>query len=230
MPNVALIPRAATRIDALIGVVDGYPETVHEIATRTGGAPLEDGRDITDHAVATEDKLTLTGFVSDWRGGHRPAEAWEAIRSLHSTLSPVRVVTEWGVYPEMLIRRCQANQAGRGLEFELKLEQVIRVGSAGGVLPSDQLAGPAEGRSGIVNLGRTALQNANRAAQAARDLVSRAQAAKRQIERLPLRAIDILNRLAPDVAAEINRTGLAQSLQPLDLPDIPDLNLSNIDL
>ena len=91
MPNVALIPRAATRIGVLTAVVDGFPNTVHKLETLTGGEPIEDGRQVTDHAVAKEERLTLTGLVSDFNGGNKPAEAWEAIRKLQRTsTSPPR--------------------------------------------------------------------------------------------------------------------------------------------
>ena len=68
MPNVALIPNAATKIDALTVFVDGFPDAVHKLSTGTGSEPLEDGREATDHAVARQDQLVLTGWVSDFNG------------------------------------------------------------------------------------------------------------------------------------------------------------------
>ena len=63
MPNVALTPDAATRIEVLANRVDGFPDTTHKLETTTGGEPLEDGRHVTDHAVARADRLVLTGWV-----------------------------------------------------------------------------------------------------------------------------------------------------------------------
>ena len=142
MPNVALVPRAATSIPVLVGIVDGFPTTTHRLETTVGGEPLEDGRQVTDHAVAREERLTLTGLVSDFRGSQKPADAWKAVRELHQTLTPLRVVTEWGVYKEMLIFRCEAVTKGRGLQFTLELHEVIRVGVTDLDLPSGALENP----------------------------------------------------------------------------------------
>ena len=157
MPNVALIPNAATTIAALTAVVDGFPDGTHRLETTTGGEPLEDGRQVTDHAVARQARLTLTGWVSDFNGGNRPHDAWETIRRLHKSVTTVDVITEWGVYREMLIRRAEAPQVNRGMRFTLELEEVLRVGVVDNELPPEQLSGPAEGRSGTVQRGRVAL-------------------------------------------------------------------------
>ena len=158
MPNVAVIPNSGAVIAPLTGIVDGWPDEQHSLKTTIGGAPLEDGTRVTDHAIVSSEEVTLTGFVSDWSGGDRPGQAWEAIRALNATLTPVRVVTEWGVYPEMLITEADAPKGGRrGLRFTLKLTWVNRVGIADNELPASELSGPATGRSGIVERGRVAL-------------------------------------------------------------------------
>ena len=143
MPNVALIPRAGTSIAELTAVVDGFPETAHKLETTTGGEPLEDGRNVTDHAIAREEQLTLTGWVSDFNGGERPAEAWENIRRLHREVTTLEVVTEWGTYPEMIISRCNADPHGRGMRFRLELHQIIRVGVIDLDLPPEAIMNPA---------------------------------------------------------------------------------------
>ena len=156
-PNIALIPGSETRIQPLIAVVDGFPHATHKLETSTGGEPLENGRQVTDHAVARQAKLTLTGWVSDFKGAGRPRAAWEAIQRLHDSLTPIRVVTEWGTYPEMLIRRAEAPQRTRGMRFILELEELLRVGIIDTELPPEDLSGPAANRSGEVQRGRVAL-------------------------------------------------------------------------
>ena len=153
MPNMALIPHAATRIAPLVGLVDGYPTATHKLETTTGGAPIEDGRQVTDHAVARQAKLELTGWVSDFNGGNRPHDAWEEIRRLHKASKAVTVITEWGVYPEMLIVSAEAPQTARGLRFTLVLEEVIRVGVTDADLSAGAISGPASGRSAEVARG-----------------------------------------------------------------------------
>lgn len=157
MPNAALIPGSETRIAPLMAVVDGYPAESHRLQTTTGGEPLEDGRQATDHAIARQDRLELTGWVSDLNGGDRPRAAWDTIRRLHREVTPLRVVTEWGVYEEMLITRAEAPKRGRGMRFILELEEIIRVGLSVAFLPANILSGPAQGRSGEIDRGRVAL-------------------------------------------------------------------------
>ena len=157
MPMVALIPGAATTIPMLTAFVDGFPEGTHKLETTTGGAPVEDGRKITDHAVALAAKLTLTGYVSGFTGGNRPADAWGEIRRLHKAGKTLAVITEWGVYPEMLIVSAEAPQTGRGMRFTLQLEEVLRVEVEETTLPQHTVDGPATGRSGEVHRGRVPL-------------------------------------------------------------------------
>ena len=76
----------------------------------------------------------------------------------------VEVFTEWGHYPEMLIRRCKADHLNRGMAFELELEQIIRVDYAADPTPTgvggditeltpDLVAGPATDRVGETDRG-----------------------------------------------------------------------------
>ena len=140
-----------------MAVVDGFPDATHKLETTTGGEPLEDGRHVTDHAVARQERLVLTGWVSDLNGGDRPRAAWETLRRLHKSLALLRVITEWGVYEKMIIRRAEAPQHTRGMRFTLELEEVIFVGVADNELPAENLSGPAVGRSGEVARGRVVL-------------------------------------------------------------------------
>ena len=137
--QIAIIPEAATRIEPLVGLVDGYPDDTHRTRTRTGNEPLEDGREISDHAVALEEELTLEGWVSDFQGPHQPEDAWAAIRKLSKETAVVEVITELGTYPEMIIRMAEANRIGRGMRFRMELKEILRVnvdiGPFGMVIP-----------------------------------------------------------------------------------------------
>ena len=159
MPNRPLILRAASVVEPLRLLVDGYPDHRHRLTTRIGGEPLEDGRDVVDHAVAAPKDLVLTGIVSDFNGTQRPRAAWRAIEDLHARAEPVRVTTEWQTYDEMIIRRCEGVAAGRGLRFEMELEEVIRVSDATAPsTPAAALAGSAANRSGELSRGRVQLE------------------------------------------------------------------------
>ena len=95
--------------------------------------------------------------MSSFTGGNRPADAWGEIRRLHKAAKTVAVITEWGVYPEMIIRTAEAPQAARGMRFTLELEEVLRVGVEDTSLPPHAVSGPADGRSGEVHRGRVPL-------------------------------------------------------------------------
>ena len=154
MPNIALIPNSQAIISVFGSVVDGWPEVTHKIETTIGGEPLEDGREVTDHAVAKQDKIVMTGWVSDINGGNRPKQAWERIRQIQRLVQPIKVITEWGVYDEMLIDRAEAPQTNRGMNFTLELREIRRVGLTQSTISNLVSSGPARGRSSNVQRGR----------------------------------------------------------------------------
>ena len=157
MPNMALIPEAATQILPLLLLVDGYTDAIHKLETIVGGEPIEDGRFATDHVIAKQAQFAVTGWVSDFNGGNRPLEAKAEIQRLHKAGSVMAVLSEWGNYPEMYIWRFEAPQTHRGMRFTLELQELIRVGINDNELPASQLSGPAVGRSGEVQRGRVQL-------------------------------------------------------------------------
>ena len=163
MPNSPLIIRAQSIVAGLSLVVDGFPSHQHKMNTRTGGEPLEDGREVTDHAVASPEAVVLQGIVSDMTGNDGPRRAFQAIQELWKNVEPVRVITEWATYPEMLITRCEPVSAGRGMTFEMELREVLRVSATsfiGPLAPPTALSGNAAGRSGTVARGRVTFERA----------------------------------------------------------------------
>lgn len=158
MPNRPLILRAASIVEPLQLLVDGYPDRGHKLNSRIGGEPLEDGRFVTDHVVATPIVLALTGIVSDLPGIQRPAAAWQAIENLYKRSQTVTAITEWQTYPEMVIGKCEGTPVGRGLRFEMELREILRVGVPGRpLIPPAALTGLAAFRAGEVTRGRIAL-------------------------------------------------------------------------
>ena len=157
MPNIAIIRTAEPDIPPLSGLVDGWPEEQHAVKVTVGGAPIEDGTRISDHAVVASEEVTLTGWVSDWNGGDRPGAAWDAVRRMAGALEPIRVVTEWGVYPSMLVLEADAPKRYRGMRFRLKLGWLNIVGVTDSELPEGEVSGPAADRTGEVSRGRVAI-------------------------------------------------------------------------
>ena len=133
MPKIAIIPTAVPDAPPLEADVD------------------ESGAETTNDSAP----VNLTGRVEDWlpRNGRTPAQIWADVRRLCSEREPVRLLTERRVYPEMLISRCH----DREMRFTLELTPINRVGMTDAELPSDQVSGPAEGRSGEVRRGRVNL-------------------------------------------------------------------------
>lgn len=148
MPNVAIHPSQVSTIEELRAVVDGFPEEIHRIRAETGDEPLETGAEVTDHAVAKPEQLELTGRVSDLtaQGASRPRACWDAIRELNRNATPVRAVTPWGVYEDMIILEVEAERQGRSMRFTMKLVQIIRVGLTDEEV-GDEANGPAEDRT-----------------------------------------------------------------------------------
>ena len=158
MPNVPLIIRAQSLVEGLSFIVDGFQSHQHKLTTRTGGEPLENGREVTDHAIAAPTQVVLAGTVSSLGGGGRPTAAFKTIALIHAKSEPVRVITQWATYPEMLITRCEPISSGLGMRFEMELTEILRVeGAAGAAVPSGAMTGNAAGRSGETSRGRVPL-------------------------------------------------------------------------
>ena len=138
-------------------MVDGFPRSQHALELAKSDEPLEDGTKITDHAATLPEKIKLTGLVSDWYGGSRPGFAWQEIRRLNQVKEPLTVVTEWGIYRNMLMEKVTADELGRGMEFVMDLEEVKRVGNPESSLPEGTTTGPAADRTGELKRGRVAL-------------------------------------------------------------------------
>ena len=156
MPNVAIIPQANPRVPALSAVIDGWPHLKRRLETSTGGAPLEDGAEVTDHAVAREEILTLTGFVSNFRdnSGRRADEAYSTLRRLHRAVTPLIIICPWATYDQMLIHRVDDENLGLGSRFTIQFKEVLRVGLRPNEITNDKASGPAKRRSSQVERGR----------------------------------------------------------------------------
>lgn len=223
MPNMALIPNG-TSVPALAGVVDGYPDALYRLQSRFGDSQLEDGRTVTDHIAEQPIEVTLTGFVSDFdiadgadSGTSRtPADAFDALRRIHNERQVFSLMTEWGEFAEMGMKRCEPRHSGRGMRFELEVREIQRVGVPDPV----PATGPASGRGGGVARGRVPLEIS---AEYARTLeLAFAPAAFTS----PLTYDDVARQtpmvrflggtpddyIAPEVAASLTQVELAQEL------------------
>ena len=168
-PNFALLPRITTTIPVLLGIVDGYPATSHELRVHKSDSPLETGASLTDHAVKAPDKLDLDGWVSDISlvvAGFnitpplgtqaKPALAWQAIRRLMEEREPVSVITAWHFYQNMLLTQASAREdrsSGGALRFSLKLEEVLFVGVETAELTPEKVKDDAADRTSMVDRG-----------------------------------------------------------------------------
>lgn len=125
-----------TKIDLLVGVVDGYLSENHQHAVKVTRFPVESGATLGDHAVKEPARLTITGWTSDLYPSDpahigqqdRPAQAWAAILKLASDRQPLTVFTILGMYENMVITGVNApvsSATARGLLFTLDFEEVL---------------------------------------------------------------------------------------------------------
>ena len=152
MPNAILFPDRVANVPALQMEVDGWSDESHRIGVATNHEPLEDGTPISDHAVAKQEEVTLTGWVAKISSADasRPAAAWSTIRRLAKAVVPLRVLTSWGDYPEMLIDDANADSVGGSMRFTLRLKEVIRVGIQSSDVSPATASGPASQRTSEV--------------------------------------------------------------------------------
>lgn len=124
-----LIPGADPSVDKLDLWVTAWDEPSHSLSSELGTERIEDGSTITDHVVAQPAKLSLIGYISDVSmGPDAPGRAWAQIRKLHKDEAILKVITEWGEYPEMVIKRVDTTQTTRGMKFTLDMQEIVRVG------------------------------------------------------------------------------------------------------
>ena len=157
MPNVALIPEQANRVPVLMDYVDGFPQGQHKLEAVAGGAPLENGAWVTDHAVAQGTQIKLIGWVSGLTDtkGNDPEASWTEIQRLHKALETLTIITPLGMSQNMLLLVCEASEAGQGYQIRFEFVEILRVGIAETDLTDAMLAdGPAEGLSSEVTRGR----------------------------------------------------------------------------
>ena len=134
----ALYRQSSTRIEPLVGFVDGWLSEEHEMQVSTTTYPVESGASLTDHAMRRPDTLKLEGWVSDLvpsdeadRGlplELRAGAAWAEISRLMNDSELLRVATPLRTYRDMLITKASApvsRGTGRGLRFTLELNQIL---------------------------------------------------------------------------------------------------------
>ncbi|MBF2754131.1 MAG: hypothetical protein ISN29_02590 [Gammaproteobacteria bacterium AqS3] len=132
-PRVTIIPKARANVMEKGYIIDyfvtGWSEPAHTLKSNITQEPLENGALVTDHVVALPVELEMKGYVSDIiDGGAAPGRAWERMRELHNKKAILNVVTEWGYYEDMVIKTAETKQEGRGMEFTVVFQQILRVG------------------------------------------------------------------------------------------------------
>ncbi len=159
-----------SNLTSIVGLngIDLYSSEDHTSTVSKTSLPLEDGSNITDHAVIDPDKITLAGLVSNVSnifngiplviGGlsivnnTKSRDGWAILVAAKEARQPLTVVTSLKVYTNMLITSLKTTvnvKTGTNLYFTLDLGQVRFVGTATTQLPPSQL-GPigTTGRNG----------------------------------------------------------------------------------
>ena len=171
MPNVAFRPYGA-RVEELSAVVDGYPGLVHNLRGSVSSVPLERGARISDHYSPDPPRLTFTGWVSDLHisgdefgddpvfatsrvrapQGMRARRAWNAFRRVNREGVLLRVVSEWGIYSDMVMTKMEAPHDGEGIRFTMELRQAM-IASPTRTTPIENLGPDALARLPLITRG-----------------------------------------------------------------------------
>ena len=159
-----LIPLEGPAITHLADKVDGWVTEGHRVTMATSDHPVESGADITDNAVRQPRELTLPGVVSnllpavetDAPAEQRNREAWETVQSLMENRVLMDVATSIWHYRDMLIVEATSDRSvrtGYGLEFQIKLREILRFEVQAGRFSSANVSGPAADRTSQVDEG-----------------------------------------------------------------------------
>lgn len=167
MAVASLIPGATNGIDQLDLAVDGWLDPEFKFRSAIGESDVENGTKIHDHFTALPDMIKMTGIVDSIRSsGDRAADAWKLVRELHRTGAIVKVVAEFGIWDECVIKQASTTQKTRGLEFMIELQQINRIGlgSQSTIAPAAlDPSNPAANRQPIVETGTKAPQSIDEA-------------------------------------------------------------------
>lgn len=160
-----------TEISGLVGVVDAYPEERHSLAATKTKYPVETGESIGDNIVNEPDVIVLEGWVSNLQLAEeaetdippegKPSEAWARLKDLKEKGELLRVITQLGVYENMLITSIESTvdvSTGNALRFSMTLEELETVETVFVQLPPAKVSGPASNRTGKVNGGKRSAQ------------------------------------------------------------------------
>lgn len=172
------------KVDRSIGGValDGVIEEVHDNSIRLTQNPIENGVDITDHAIVLPKKLrvravvtdtplrsaaltqivdNITGLFGTSTSGNvtRSVNGYNAMVALMESREPITVVTRLVTYNDMLITSVGTSQdkdTSRAAFLNMELEQVVITSSEISATSSDNLApdGTRRNASPEVNKGR----------------------------------------------------------------------------
>ena len=161
MPNVTLVPSQATVItipvdDPFFDATEplseadtleladgggGFTDRTHILSKKVTSNPIETGSSISDHTTRAPARLELKGVITQ-----DAATIWQRLVQLYAATEPVTVYTGWGSFHDMVVTELRASEPViYGMEFELKLTQVIRVTVAEAAIP--MRTGPAQERT-----------------------------------------------------------------------------------
>lgn len=140
-----------------------YPTEEHRFTSAATALPVESGASLVDNVVVQPTHLKLTGVVATLLPAEnnrvhpdRASEAWQKIRDLQLSRTPLTVLTTFAVYSDMIIVRATANvdyRSGRSLRFELDLQEILRGETIQVRIGRGTATGPATDRLSLIDGG-----------------------------------------------------------------------------
>lgn len=82
----------------------------HDLPSTVTEKPVEDGSQINDNVILGNEKISISGVLTDDRLGTSQAEKWNALKEIRRSREPFTVTTSLDVYENMIFTNINASR------------------------------------------------------------------------------------------------------------------------
>ena len=90
--------------------VDVTPSESHDLPSQVTEKPVEDGSNINDNVILGNEKVSISGILTDDRLGTSQADKWRALKEIRRSREPFTVTTSLEVYENMIFTNISASR------------------------------------------------------------------------------------------------------------------------
>lgn len=90
--------------------VDVTVSESHDLPSTVTEKPVEDGSSINDNVILGNEKLSISGILTDDRLGTSQAQKWESLKEIRRSREPFTVTTSLDVYENMIFANINASR------------------------------------------------------------------------------------------------------------------------